>query len=141
MKEEALGDTGGMESLFQEAGENEALLTNEQALQQANLSVVRNIPPHDISANTPAGAYPLEQLIPAEEWENLDVRELKAAAKKVKDEEILRQQKYPNFVLSRLRRIRVEVSSYIAIFFSGSLPCLINLGHTDLLLSPQVQIY
>lgn len=110
VKEEALGDTGGMEFLFQEAGENEALLSNEQALQQANLSVVRNVPPHDISANTPGEAYPLDQLIPAEEWENLDVRELKAAAKKVKDEEILRQQKYPNFVLSRLRRIRVEVS-------------------------------
>ncbi|KAG0582153.1 hypothetical protein KC19_3G037900 [Ceratodon purpureus] len=108
VKEEALGDTGGMEFLFQEAGENEALLTNEQALQQANSSVVRNVPPHDISANTPEGAYPLDRLILAEEWENLDVRELKAAAKKAKDEEVLRQQKYPNFVLSRLRRIRVE---------------------------------
>lgn len=111
VREEALGDTGDMESLFQEAGENEALLTTEQALQQANLSVVRNVPPHDISANTPQGAYPLDQLIPGEEWQNLDVHELKAAAKKPKDEEILRQQKYPNFILSRLRRIRVEVSS------------------------------
>lgn len=110
VKEDALGDTEDMESLFQEAGENEALLTNEQALQQANLSVVRNVPPHDVSANTPEGAYPLDKLIPAEEWENLDTRELKTAAKKAKDEELLRQQKYPNFVLSRLRRIRVEVS-------------------------------
>lgn len=108
VKEDALGDTEDMESLFQEAGENEALLTNEQALQQANLSVVRNVPPHDVSANTPEGAYPLDKLIPAEEWENLDTRELKTAAKKAKDEELLRQQKYPNFVLSRLRRIRVE---------------------------------
>lgn len=110
VKEEALGDSLEMESLFQEAGKNEALLTNEQALQQANLAVVRNIPPHDISANTPEGAYPLDKIISQEEWDSLEVHELKVAAKKAKDEEALRlKKKYPNFVLSRLRRIRVEV--------------------------------
>lgn len=110
MKEEALGDAEDMENLFQEAGQNESLLTNAEALQQANLAVIRNIPPYDISANTPQGAYPLDKLIISEEWEHLDVHELKLAAKKAKEEDALRQKKtYPNFVLSRLRRIRVEV--------------------------------
>lgn len=110
VREDTLGNVEEMEYMFKEAGENEALLSSEQALQLANSSVVRNVPPHDVSANTPQGAYPIEQMIPAEEWRSLDVRELKAAAKKAQEEEVLRRQNYPNFILSRLRRIRVEVS-------------------------------
>lgn len=110
VREDTLGNVEEMEYMFKEAGDNEALLSSEQALQLANSSVVRNVPPHDVSANTPQGAYPIDQMIPAEEWRSLDVRDLKAAAKKVKEEEVLRRQNYPNFILSRLRRIRVEVS-------------------------------
>ena len=131
VKEEALGDAEDMENLFQEAGQNEALLTNAEALQQANLAVIRNIPPYDISANTPQGAYPLDKLIISEEWEHLDVHELKLAAKKANEEDALRQKKtYPNFVLSRLRRIRVEVR--IAVVLSLCIAGEVNLGILEL---------
>lgn len=131
VKEEALGDAEDMENLFQEAGQNEALLTNAEALQQANLAVIRNIPPYDISANTPQGAYPLDKLIISEEWEHLDVHELKLAAKKANEEDALRQKKtYPNFVLSRLRRIRVEVR--IAVVLSLCIADEVNLGILEL---------
>ena len=131
VKEEALGDAEDMENLFQEAGQNEALLTNAEALQQANLAVIRNIPPYDISANTPQGAYPLDKLIISEEWEHLDVHELKLAAKKANEEDALRQKKtYPNFVLSRLRRIRVEVR--IAVVLLLCIAGEVNLGILEL---------
>ncbi|KAH9536462.1 hypothetical protein CY35_16G000700 [Sphagnum magellanicum] len=109
VKEEALGDADEIETLFQEAGQNDALLTTDQVLQQANMSLSRNVPPHDVTATTPEGAYPLDRLIMQEEWKALDVKEIKVAAKKSSAEEALRQSDtYPNFVLSRLRRIRVE---------------------------------
>jgi DNA-directed RNA polymerase I subunit RPA49 len=116
--EEALGDAEEIETLFQEAGQNDALLTTDQVLQQANLSLSRNLPPHDVTATTPEGAYPLDRLIMQEEWKALDVKEIKVAAKKSSAEEALRHSDtYPNFVLSRLQRIRVEVGTFFFVTF------------------------
>lgn len=72
---------------------NESLLSDAEALQQANFANIQNIAPYDISANTPQGAYPLDKLIISEEWEHLDVHELKLAAKKAKEYDALGQKK------------------------------------------------
>ncbi|KAL2609648.1 hypothetical protein R1flu_028221 [Riccia fluitans] len=111
IKEDDLADMkGSMENLFKEAADDEALFTTEQALAQANADVVRNIPPHDVNAKSPQSAYPLGKIITSEEWESMDVKDLQAAAKYTFSEvQALREEKaYPEFVLSRLKRLRVE---------------------------------
>lgn len=108
----------GMENLFKDAAENESLLTTEQALAQANSVVARNVPPFDLNAKTPQAAYPLSKIITSEEWESMDVTELQAAAKYTSSEvQALRDEKvYPEFILNRLKRLRVEVSCSCGFF-------------------------
>ncbi|BBN19201.1 DNA-directed RNA polymerase I subunit RPA49 [Marchantia polymorpha subsp. ruderalis] len=110
IKEDDLADMKGMENLFKDAAENESLLTTEQALAQANSVVARNVPPFDLNAKTPQAAYPLSKIITSEEWESMDVTELQAAAKYTSSEvQALRDEKvYPEFILNRLKRLRVE---------------------------------
>ncbi|KAI5068500.1 hypothetical protein GOP47_0016845 [Adiantum capillus-veneris] len=104
VKEEALGDKEEIGRFFQKAGDNASVLTTEEALQQANAAVKRNIPPYDLSATTPERAYIFDKIITLEEQNSLnDIELLKAAIGKEEKISQLREEKaYPEFVLKRL---------------------------------------
>jgi len=76
----------------------------------------RNIPPHDLTARSPQGAYPLSLLVPEEEWEATDPAPLLLAANEPKPAACLRTRPregggaYPHFVLSRLKHLTAVVS-------------------------------
>lgn len=117
MKESALGEISAeMQHIIQAAGQNEDLVTTAEGLAKANAEIVRNIPPHNLAATTPENVYPIDEMVTIEEWETLDTTELIKAAAKVSKEDALRQQNsYPNFVLNRLRSVRVQVSQLLVI--------------------------
>eukprot|EP01018_Ginkgo_biloba_P032135 Gb_37524 [translate_table: standard] len=110
LKEEALGDQAGIGKLFEAAAMNTAVLTNEEALAQANANIIRNIPPYDASATTPDKVYLLENIIFKEEWDRqYDVDELILAGKNVqKTTEFQGRTDYPQFVRNRIHKLRSE---------------------------------
>eukprot|EP00250_Pteridium_aquilinum_P015668 c22690_g1_i1 orf=156-1583(+) len=104
VKEEALGDKEEIGRLFQKAGDNVSVLTSEEAFQQANAAIKRNIPPYDLTATTPDKAYIFEKIITPEEQSSLsDLELLKSAiGRDEKISELRKERAYPEFVLKRL---------------------------------------
>lgn len=79
-------------------------MVNIEAIQAIEAGVgtgiVRNIPPHDLSADRPQLAYPLEKIILKGEWRYLtDIVELLQEGKDIKQED------YPLFVCNRIHKI------------------------------------
>lgn len=76
-------------------------IVNQDALESTSAHVARNIPPHDISAETPREAYPLNTIILTEDWGFLE-----------DFDEILRRGEvdlsngYPSFVCNRIHKLR-----------------------------------
>ncbi|KAH7278984.1 hypothetical protein KP509_38G068000 [Ceratopteris richardii] len=97
-----------MGKFFQKAGEKISVLTMHEALQQANSSLKRNIPPHDVTASTHEKAYIFDEIITVEEQNCLDDIELlkSAIGNKVKINELREQRAYPEFVLQRLHTMK-----------------------------------
>ncbi|KAH7278983.1 hypothetical protein KP509_38G068000 [Ceratopteris richardii] len=108
VKEDDLGDKEEMGKFFQKAGEKISVLTMHEALQQANSSLKRNIPPHDVTASTHEKAYIFDEIITVEEQNCLDDIELlkSAIGNKVKINELREQRAYPEFVLQRLHTMK-----------------------------------
>lgn len=108
LKEEALGDKEEIGRLFEKAGHNVSILTSEEALQQANAAIKRNIPPYVLSATTPDKVYIFTQIITPDEQSSLsDVELLKAATgKPEKIHELHKEKAYPEFVLKRLDKLK-----------------------------------
>ncbi|XP_074583904.1 uncharacterized protein LOC141839939 [Curcuma longa] len=70
-------------------------------LEDAVESIPRNIPPHDLSADTPDKAYHLDEIIPIIERDDLfDILEV------VESETAISSKNYPHFVHNRMHKLR-----------------------------------
>eukprot|EP00249_Psilotum_nudum_P011723 c23346_g1_i1 orf=74-1456(+) len=104
VKEDVLGDREEIEALFEHVGKTSAVLTASEALEQADSSVRRNIPPHDPLATSPENAYLIDEIITMDERTSLrDMEMLRRAARDHGKAQKLREEnQYPAFVLNRL---------------------------------------
>jgi hypothetical protein len=126
-----LGDKEEIGRLFEKAGGNALVLTNEEALERANTQITRNIPPYDVTATTCERAYILDKIITPEEQRSLiDTESLNTAAgKQDKIEELRKSGAYPEFVLVRLLKLRYLQVCYDTAMVICSIPkntCLFN---------------
>eukprot|EP00252_Welwitschia_mirabilis_P016567 TRINITY_DN3654_c0_g1_i2.p1 TRINITY_DN3654_c0_g1~~TRINITY_DN3654_c0_g1_i2.p1 ORF type:complete len:267 (-),score=48.85 TRINITY_DN3654_c0_g1_i2:172-972(-) len=108
LNEEALADKGELGKLFEEVGRETKVLTQEETLAKVSASIVRNIPPHDASAETPEKVYLLENIIGEEEWnEQPNVRELiEAGTNTILATEFQETSDYPFFVRNRIQNLK-----------------------------------
>ncbi|XP_002974007.2 DNA-directed RNA polymerase I subunit rpa49 [Selaginella moellendorffii] len=111
VKETALGGSDEQfKGYLQDAVQQEGLvMTRKEVEKAANAAMVRRIPPYNLDAKAPDDAYPLNKIITKEEWQSMDSSDLMKAAKKAAELEALRsQEKYWNFILDRIHRLRVD---------------------------------
>ncbi|KAK9726925.1 hypothetical protein RND81_05G246200 [Saponaria officinalis] len=73
---------------------------DKKAIESVNTNTNRNIPPHDVSANTPANAYPLNKIIHSGELDYVnDILQLLQAGEELKPDV------YPTFVCNRSHKV------------------------------------
>eukprot|EP00897_Mesotaenium_endlicherianum_P008091 jgi/Mesen1/730/ME000011S00062 len=95
-----------VQDLFQAAANQRGTVTREDLEQRMSEAVERNIPPHDLSATTPEGAYPIDSLVSREEAAALRVESvLGAAADPVKVANIKKGRFYKTSIKNRIHQL------------------------------------
>ena len=88
------------------------VVVNKAALENTESHVARNIPPYDLSATTPQGAYILDQIILKGEWDYLE--DIYHILQRGEEADF---SAYPTFVGNRIERLKnIKVSIQIKPF-------------------------